>query len=213
MTFTDLPRHARRPIWTFSAAISDLLLHPTPCTLHPEQRREMAQPSEWPKVIRWTYATAVPLYLSCGVLGYYAYGDAALANINANFPPNAANWVSIAVQCAQEVRGARGGCLAALPLPPSSPLPTPLHAPYTTSCSLSALHHPPPPIHSSSSSSSPTSSRCSRSSSPSASTPPRAARRRGARCRRGPAGWRCELLSSRRRCDLAAASTAFSLPL
>jgi len=50
-----------------------------------------------------TYATCVPLYFLCGILGYYAYGDASRANINANFPRNAANWVSIGVQCLQEV--------------------------------------------------------------------------------------------------------------
>ena len=71
--------------------------------LYPEQLREMSEPSRWAQVMAATYATCIPLYLLCGILGYYAYGDASLANINVNFPRNAANWASIAVQCVQEV--------------------------------------------------------------------------------------------------------------
>ena len=44
----------------------------------------------------------VPLYWLCGLVGYYAYGDFSQANINLNFPDNAANKLSIAVQAAQE---------------------------------------------------------------------------------------------------------------
>ena len=51
----------------------------------------MAQPQRWPTVMRITYATCMPLYWACGILGYYAYGDYSLANINLNFPDNAAN--------------------------------------------------------------------------------------------------------------------------
>ena len=48
-------------------------------------------------------ATTIPLYWLCGVLGYYAYGDFSRANINLNFPNNAANQLSIGVQAAQEL--------------------------------------------------------------------------------------------------------------
>jgi proton-coupled amino acid transporter len=71
--------------------------------LYPEQIREMSQPSLWPRVMSYTYAVAVPLYWLCGLLGYYAYGDFSLANINLNFPDNAANRLSIAVQAFQEL--------------------------------------------------------------------------------------------------------------
>ena len=71
--------------------------------LYPEQIREMAQPTRWPRVMAITYATTIPLYWLCGVLGYYAYGDFSRANINLNFPNNAANQLSIGVQAAQEL--------------------------------------------------------------------------------------------------------------
>eukprot|EP00322_Chrysochromulina_rotalis_P006000 CAMPEP_0115829824 /NCGR_PEP_ID=MMETSP0287-20121206/1298_1 /TAXON_ID=412157 /ORGANISM="Chrysochromulina rotalis, Strain UIO044" /LENGTH=281 /DNA_ID=CAMNT_0003283103 /DNA_START=84 /DNA_END=929 /DNA_ORIENTATION=- len=71
--------------------------------LYPEQIREMAEPSRWGEVMTAVYAVCTPLYLLAGLLGYYAYGDAAMANINVNFPRNAANAASIAVQCVQEV--------------------------------------------------------------------------------------------------------------
>ena len=63
----------------------------------------MRSPSDWPKVMRHTYALVVPSYWACGVLGYLAYGDYSLANINLNFPRNAPNAISIAVQIVQEV--------------------------------------------------------------------------------------------------------------
>ena len=71
--------------------------------LYPEQLREMAKPSRWPCVMAATYAVCIPLYVLCGMLGYYAYGDASLANINVNFPDNVANRLSIGIQCLQEV--------------------------------------------------------------------------------------------------------------
>ena len=71
--------------------------------LYPEQIREMAQPQRWPRVMAYTYAFTVPLYWVCGLLGYYGYGDFAQANINLNFPDNAANRLSIAVQAVQEL--------------------------------------------------------------------------------------------------------------
>ena len=49
------------------------------------------------------HRAVLPLYFVCGLLGYAAYGDFANANINVNFPPNAANRASILVQMAQEV--------------------------------------------------------------------------------------------------------------
>jgi len=60
--------------------------------------REMRSPNKWPQVMAWTYAVATPLYWACGVLGYYAYGDYSLANINLNFPRNGPNTLSIVVQ-------------------------------------------------------------------------------------------------------------------
>ena len=65
--------------------------------------REMAEPSRWPEVMKVTYLTAVPLYFVCGLLGYYAYGDFALANLNLNFPDNLANRLSIGVQLVAEL--------------------------------------------------------------------------------------------------------------
>jgi hypothetical protein len=53
--------------------------------------------------MRITYAACIPSYWLCGLLGYYAYGDFSLANINLNFPDNAANRLSIAVQAVQEL--------------------------------------------------------------------------------------------------------------
>jgi len=63
----------------------------------------MTAPSRWPRVMRNTYAEVIPLYWACGLLGYYAYGESANANINANFPPNLPNFASIAVQMVQQV--------------------------------------------------------------------------------------------------------------
>jgi len=71
--------------------------------LYPEEVREMAVPSRWPRVMRLTYAAVLPLYWGCGLLGYYAYGDFANANININFPPNGPNFASIGVQMVQEL--------------------------------------------------------------------------------------------------------------
>jgi amino acid permease len=65
---------------------------------YPEEMREMRNPSSWPTVMHWTYGLVLPLYWVCGVLGYYAYGDYSLANINLNFPKNNANLASISVQ-------------------------------------------------------------------------------------------------------------------
>ena len=56
-----------------------------------------------PRVMARTYAAVVPLYGACGLLGYYAYGDFANANINVNFPPNGPNLASILVQMVQEL--------------------------------------------------------------------------------------------------------------
>ena len=78
--------------------------------LYPEQIREMADASQWPAVMAATYAACVPLYVVCGLVGYYAYGDAAKANINLNFPDDAANRLSIAVQAVQEVLPAVCAC-------------------------------------------------------------------------------------------------------
>ena len=33
--------------------------------LFPEELREMSQPRRWPEVMRWTYATMVPVYFVC----------------------------------------------------------------------------------------------------------------------------------------------------
>jgi len=70
---------------------------------YPEEIREMKQPSAWNTVMRWTYGIAMPLYWACGIVGYYAYGDFAMANINLNFPRNGANLFSIALQAVQEI--------------------------------------------------------------------------------------------------------------
>ena len=70
---------------------------------YPEEIREMRQPSQWGQVMHYTYAVALPLYWGCGLLGYYAYGDFAQANINLNFPLNGANTMSVAVQVVQEL--------------------------------------------------------------------------------------------------------------
>eukprot|EP00967_Tisochrysis_lutea_P141178 scaffold259025_cov34-Tisochrysis_lutea.AAC.3 len=66
--------------------------------LYPEEMREMRTPSAWPSVMHWTYGLTMPLYWLCGALGYFAYGDYSLANINLNFPRNPANTLSIVVQ-------------------------------------------------------------------------------------------------------------------
>ena len=71
--------------------------------MYPEIIREMAEPSRWGEVIRWTYAVVVPLYVYCGILGYAAYGDASMSNINQNAPRNLANQLSIMVQAVQEI--------------------------------------------------------------------------------------------------------------
>mmetsp|Transcript_27573 Transcript_27573/g.83952 ORF Transcript_27573/g.83952 Transcript_27573/m.83952 type:complete len:343 (+) Transcript_27573:851-1879(+) len=71
--------------------------------LYPEEMREMRTPSAWPSVMHWTYGLTMPLYWLCGALGYFAYGDYSLANINLNFPRNPANTLSIVVQLVQEV--------------------------------------------------------------------------------------------------------------
>jgi len=71
--------------------------------LFPEQIREMAHPERWTTVMRWTYAIITPLYLAMGLLGYYAYGRNAQANLNANYPNNIPNQASIIFQSFQEV--------------------------------------------------------------------------------------------------------------
>ena len=185
--------------------------------LYPEMVREMAQPARWPAVVRWTYGVCLPLYWGVGLLGYYAYGDAALANINLNFPDNLANRLSIGVQAAAELffvldsdlvrrrpsrphtprrRARRPPPAAATPRPPLA-----LHPPAEPPCAPRRRRAAPVRAHR---------SRSSRSSSPSASTPRRAAGRRGAaplaatrrrraagpRCRRGSAGSGCARSSS-----------------
>ena len=70
--------------------------------LYPEQIRELAEPKRWHVVVWWTYAITVPLYWFCGIFGYAAYGNFALANINLNFPDNLMNKLSIGVQALQE---------------------------------------------------------------------------------------------------------------
>lgn len=71
--------------------------------LYPEQIREMAAPRRWPRVMAITYSFTLPLYWMCGLLGYYAYGNFANANVNLNFPDNFANRLSVAVQAMQEL--------------------------------------------------------------------------------------------------------------
>jgi len=71
--------------------------------LFPEQIREMAHPERWTTVMRWIYAIVTPLYLAMGLLGYYAYGRNAQANLNANYPNNIPNQASIIFQSFQEV--------------------------------------------------------------------------------------------------------------
>ena len=53
--------------------------------------------------VLFTYSVVIPLYWGCGLLGYYAYGEFADANINLNFPANAPNYASIVVQMVQEL--------------------------------------------------------------------------------------------------------------
>ena len=93
--------------------------------LFPETIREMQNPSGWPSAMHVTYAFVLPLYIVSGLVGFYAYGKSgnrnhgnhittagrvmkpngrvclyypgtfANANINVNWPDNAANKVSI----------------------------------------------------------------------------------------------------------------------
>ncbi|KAJ1639980.1 transmembrane amino acid transporter protein-domain-containing protein [Pavlovales sp. CCMP2436] len=66
--------------------------------MYPEEVREMKNPKEWPRVVNYTYATVCTVYLVCAYVGYFAYGSGARANLNANFPSNALNLLSIVVQ-------------------------------------------------------------------------------------------------------------------
>jgi amino acid permease len=66
--------------------------------MYPEEVREMRNPKEWPKVVNFTYVTVCSMYAICAYVGYYAYGTAARANLNSNFPNNALNAFSIIVQ-------------------------------------------------------------------------------------------------------------------
>ena len=72
--------------------------------MFPEEIRELRDKTEWNRrVMPWTYGIIVPTYALCSYLGYYVWGggDAgSSANINANFPANAANVLSIVVQLA-----------------------------------------------------------------------------------------------------------------
>ena len=54
-------------------------------------------------VMKWTYLIVMPIYSLFGYLGYYAYGDFALADLNLNFPKNFVNMFSIAVSLIQEL--------------------------------------------------------------------------------------------------------------
>jgi len=66
--------------------------------MYPEEMREMQDRTQWPRVIRWTYVLCVGMYVLCAYLGYYAYGSAARANLNLNFPLDGINTFSIIVQ-------------------------------------------------------------------------------------------------------------------
>ena len=59
---------------------------------------EMAEPHKWGRVMDLTYSVVLPLYWGVGTLGYVAYGYYAKANINLNFPRNAMNVFSLAIQ-------------------------------------------------------------------------------------------------------------------
>mmetsp|Transcript_1587 Transcript_1587/g.5516 ORF Transcript_1587/g.5516 Transcript_1587/m.5516 type:complete len:729 (+) Transcript_1587:142-2328(+) len=63
--------------------------------LYPETIREMQNTDGWPLVMHVTYLFVLPLYLVSGLVGFYAYGTFANANINVNWPDNPANKVSI----------------------------------------------------------------------------------------------------------------------
>lgn len=71
--------------------------------LFPEQLREMKHPENWKHVMTGTYSFLVPCYLLMSILGYYAYGVNASANLNANFPSNSLNKISIIMQTVQEI--------------------------------------------------------------------------------------------------------------
>ena len=66
--------------------------------MFPEMVREMREPKDWNKVLGYTYLIVVPMYGLCSYLGYYAYGDFAMANINLNFQDNLLNRFSIFLQ-------------------------------------------------------------------------------------------------------------------
>lgn len=70
--------------------------------LFPEQVREMEQPEKWRSVMRLSWVMVLPVYFIMSLLGYYAYGANARANLNANFPRNTANLLSIVAQMVQE---------------------------------------------------------------------------------------------------------------
>lgn len=71
--------------------------------LFPEQLREMRRPEEWRLVMRVTYGFVTPLYLLMACLGYFSYRGSAHANLNANYPHNTANMLTIVAQTVQEL--------------------------------------------------------------------------------------------------------------
>ena len=98
-TYSALPQSANHVALGLSAFAYSFGGH----GLYPEMLREMAEPSRWGEVMAWTYAVVAPLYVYCGILGYAAYGDASMTNINQNAPRNLANQLSIMVQAVQEI--------------------------------------------------------------------------------------------------------------
>ncbi|QDZ20604.1 amino acid transporter domain-containing protein [Chloropicon primus] len=52
----------------------------------PEEMREMKDPKQFSKIVRWLYLASLPWYYLCSVVSYYAYGDTIQGNPIANWP-------------------------------------------------------------------------------------------------------------------------------
>jgi len=66
--------------------------------MFPEMIREMKEPEEFSRVLKWTYGFVGASYVICSYLGYWAYGSSVSANINLSWPENPMNIISISIQ-------------------------------------------------------------------------------------------------------------------
>lgn len=58
----------------------------------PEEIREMKNPKEFPRVVRWLFAAALPWYFACAIVSYSAYGETIRGNPIENWPEGV--WVT-----------------------------------------------------------------------------------------------------------------------